>query len=110
MVEIEEDGLDQVLERAVSEALDGPDHLYISLDIDVLDPAFAPGTGTPEPAGLSTRELFPMLRRLAQDTNLVGAEVVEVCPASDPGYSTALNAHRSVMEMLTGIAIRRSGV
>jgi arginase family enzyme len=107
MVEIEEDGIGAVVDRAIAEALDGPDNLYISLDVDVLDPAFAPGTGTPEPAGLTTRELFPILRRLGHEVGFVGAEVVEVCPSADPGYTTALNAHRAVLELLTGLAMRR---
>lgn len=110
MAEVEADGMDTVIDRAIDEALDGPDHLYVSLDIDVLDPAYAPGTGTPEPGGLTTRELFPLLRRLGHEVGLVGAEVVEVCPAHDPGYTTALNAHRAVMEMITGMAMRKQGI
>ena len=109
MAEIDEDGMAAVIDRAVAEALDGPEHLYISLDVDVLDPAYAPGTGTPEPGGLTTRELFPILRRLCSEVGIVGAEVVEVCPQADPGYTTALNAHRAIMEMLTGLAMHRLG-
>jgi agmatinase len=110
MAEVEADGMDAVIERAVDEALDGPKHLYVSLDIDVLDPAYAPGTGTPEPGGLTTRELFLLLRRLAHEVGLVGAEVVEVCPAHDSGYTTALNADRAIMEMITGMAMRKQGI
>lgn len=76
MAEVEKYGWDRVMERAISEAAEGTDHLFISLDNDVLDPAYAPGTGTPEPNGLTPRELFPPLRRLGAETNLVGVELV----------------------------------
>jgi len=73
------------MQRAIEEALDGPEHLYVSVDVDALDPAYAPGTGTPEPrGGLTTRELFPMIRRIAHEIGIVGMEVVEVAPAHDP--------------------------
>ena len=66
MAEVERYGWDHVMERALTEAKEGgAEYLYISLDIDVIDPAFAPGTGTPEPGGLTPRELFPLLRRLS---------------------------------------------
>jgi agmatinase len=110
MAEIERFGLQQVIERAIDEALDGPEYLYISFDIDVLDPAYAPGTGTPEPGGLTTREVFPMVRRLCHEARVVGFEVVEVAPAHDPTYVTALNANRVIMEALTGLAMRRVGL
>ena len=58
MVEIERDGWDAVMERILAEANDGPEYLYVSFDIDVLDPSFTPGTGTPEPGGLMPREVF----------------------------------------------------
>jgi agmatinase len=59
MSEIESEGFDRVIARAIDEALDGPEDIYLSVDVDVLDPAFAPGTGTPEPGGLTSRELLP---------------------------------------------------
>lgn len=111
MAEVERYGFERVMDKAVDQALDaGAEHLYISLDVDVIDPAFAPGTGTPEPAGLTPRELFPMLRRLAHEVGIVGAEVVEVNPFVDPGYTTALVANRCLMEMITGVAMRRVGL
>lgn len=110
MAEIERFGLEKVLEQAVSEALDGPEYLYISFDIDVLDPAYAPGTGTPEPGGFTTREVFPVIRRLCHEARVVGFELVEVAPAHDPTYVTALNANRVVMEALTGLAMRKRGL
>jgi agmatinase len=108
MSEIERDGITSVVDRAVTEALDGPRHLYISLDIDVLDPAYAPGTGGIEPGGLTTRELLPTLRRLADEVGLVGMDVVEVCPQFDtPNPITAMAANRAVLEALTGLAMRK---
>jgi agmatinase len=110
MAEVERDGLERVMERAIGEALEGPELLYISFDVDVLDPAYAPGTGTPEPGGLTTREVFPVVRRLCHEAHVIGFEVVEVAPGIDPGYTTALNAHRVVVEALTGLAMRRLGL
>ncbi len=110
MAEIERDGWQAVMERVLEEAADGPEYLYVSLDIDVLDPAFTPGTGTPEPGGLTTRELFPLIRRLCAENNLVGFDLVEFNPLMDPGYTTGLNANRLVRECLTGIAMRKMGI
>jgi agmatinase len=78
--------------------------VYLSVDIDVLDPGLAPGTGTPEPGGWTTRELIQILRGV-EDLNLVGADVVEVSPAyeSGQGESTALAGAQVVFEMLTSM-------
>jgi len=110
MAEIERDGWPAVVKRVLQEANDGPKHLYISLDIDVLDPSYAPGTGTPEPGGLTTRELFPLIRGLCTEKNLVGFDLVELNPLVDPGYTTALNANRLIQECLTGLAMRKKGI
>ena len=59
MAEVEKRGWKDVMEDIISEAKDGPEHLFISFDIDVMDPAYMPGTGTPEPNGLTPRETFP---------------------------------------------------
>jgi agmatinase len=110
MAEIERDGLAAVVERAIAEASDGPDYLFLSVDIDCLDPAFAPGTGTPEPGGLTPRELFPFIRRLCAETNVVGMELVEVAPLLDPSYLTAFNGLRIAQEVITGWAMRKLGI
>jgi agmatinase len=110
MTEVERFGWEQVMERAITEAAEGTDYLYVSLDIDVLDPAYAPGTGTPEPNGLTPRELFPLLRRLGAETNLVGVELVELNPLVDPTYVTPLVANRCAREILAGIAVRKKGI
>ena len=111
MAEIERDGFDVVLERAVDEALDSADHLYLSLDIDVADPAFAPATGTPEPGGLTSSQVMRAVRRLSAEVGIVGMDVVEVSPPYDgPGAITALLANRAVREAMTGTAMRRLGL
>jgi agmatinase len=79
---------------------------YVSLDIDVLDPAFAPGTGTPEAGGLTSRELLSMLRAL-HDLNLVGADVVEVAPAYDHAEITGIAAAHAMYELISAMAAGR---
>ena len=107
MDEIVERGAKAVIADAVAEALDGCDALYLSVDIDVLDPGFAPGTGTPEPGGMTPADLLRAVRRLAIETPLVGVDVVEVSPPYDHAQQTVNNAHRVVMEVLGGLAVRR---
>ena len=79
--------------------------LYISIDIDVLDPAHAPGTGTPEAGGLTSRELLRMIRALA-DRDIVGADVVEVAPAYDHAQLTAVAASHVAYELISAMAPR----
>lgn len=107
MHELREEGIARSVERAIEVVGEGP--AYLSIDIDVLDPVFAPGTGTPEPGGLSSAELLGACRELARRLHLVGAELVEVIPTGvGPAEVTALAADRIVREVLTGIALRRS--
>lgn len=111
MAEIRKDGFAAVLERAVNEAMDTADHLYISVDVDAADPAYAPGTGSPEPGGLTSGELLWAVRRLAAEVGMVGMDVVEVSPPYDAGPNiTALFANRCVLEALTGTAMRKLGL
>lgn len=110
MAEIERHGWDAVMERVLDEANDGPEYLYVSFDIDVLDPAYMPGTGTPVSNGLTPREVFPLVRNLCSENNLVGFELVELNPLIDPGYTTVLNSGMLVQECLTGIAMRKKGI
>ena len=110
MAEIERRGWDEVMEDVIKEARDGPEFLHISFDIDVIDPAYMPGTGTPEPAGLTTREAFPIMRRLCAETNVIGVDILELAPERDPGYTTVHNTNRLVRECLVGIAMRKKGI
>ncbi len=108
MVEIAERGLGAVVDEAVAAASDGGAPVFLSIDIDVVDPGMAPGTGTPEPGGLTARELLDTVRRLARTLPLVGADIVEVSPPYDgPGAITAMLANRVVLEILNGLAERR---
>jgi agmatinase len=81
--------------------------VYLSVDIDVLDPAFAPGTGTPEAGGLTSRELLRMLRQLT-GINIVGADVVEVAPAYDHAEITCVAAATVVFDLLSLIVANDS--
>jgi agmatinase len=74
--------------------------VYITVDVDCLDPAYAPGTGTPEAGGLTSRELLAILRGLASGVNVAGADVVEVSPAYDPTGATAVVAANIAYELL----------
>jgi agmatinase len=108
MVEIEERGAEEVIAQAIDEALDGPDAIYLSVDIDVLDPAAAPGTGTPEPGGMLARELLRSVRQIASAVELVGMDVVEVSPPYDHAEITAAAAHRCVLEALSALAAKKA--
>ena len=106
MHELREFGIEGAVDRAVAAVGEGP--VFLSVDIDVLDPAFAPGTGTPEPGGMSTADLLWACRELANRLDLVGAELVEVIPtAVGSADITALAADRVVREIISGIALRR---
>ena len=107
MQEIWERGFKDVMRDAVGEALAKADKLYVSVDIDVLDPAHAPGTGTPEPGGITTADLLRMVRQLCYEHDVVGVDVVEVSPAYDHAELTVNAAHRVVFEALAGMAARR---
>ncbi len=110
MTEIVERGLRPVVDDAITHALDGASKAFISVDIDVVDPGMAPGTGTPEPGGLTSRELLDTVRRLARELNVVGADIVEVSPPYDgPGEITAFLGNRVVLELLNGLAEKRVG-
>ena len=111
MTEITERGLATVVDDAVA-SCSGSDSkgIFISVDIDVVDPGMAPGTGTPEPGGITSRELLDTVRRLARELPVVGADVVEVSPPYDgPGQITAFLANRVVLEILNGMAERKLG-
>ncbi|MGS0562680.1 agmatinase [Microbacterium aurugineum] len=94
-------GIDDVIDRVRARVGDRP--VYVSIDIDVLDPAHAPGTGTPEPGGLSTRELQLILYGLAE-LHVIGADVVEVAPAYDHAQITALAAAAVTFDLLAMMA------
>lgn len=110
MTEIIARGLDTVLTEAFAIAVDDCDGVFLSVDIDVCDPGHAPGTGTPEPGGLSARQLLDAVRRVCLELPVVGMDVVEVSPPYDHADITAALANRVVLEGLSAIAARRRGI
>ncbi|NJP24911.1 agmatinase [Microbispora hainanensis] len=107
MTEIVARGLDECLTEAYAIALDDCDGVYLSVDVDVCDPGHAPGTGTPEPGGLSARQLLDAVRRTCYELPVVGLEIVEVAPPYDHADITAYLGNRVVLEALSAIARRR---
>jgi len=110
MTEIVKRGLDDCLSEAFEIATDECEGVFLSVDIDVCDPGHAPGTGTPEPGGLSARELLDSVRRVCMELPVVGIDVVEVSPPYDHADITASLANRVVLETLSGIVARRQGL
>ena len=96
-------GTPVVIEQMLARVSGKP--VYVSIDIDVMDPAFAPGTGTPEAGGLSSRELLRIIRAL-EGVNLVGADIVEVAPAYDHAHITAIAASHLAYDLITTMAKR----
>jgi agmatinase len=106
MHDIRERGIEAVVEAAVGVAGEGP--TFLSVDVDVLDPVYAPGTGTPEPGGMTSADLLWACREICSRLEIVGADVVEVIPTAVASADiTCLVAERIVREIATGIALRR---
>lgn len=110
MAEVEKRGWDAVMKDVYQEVSDGPEYVYLSIDMDGFDPAFAPGAGTPEPGGLTPREMFPILRSICAIKQCVGFDIVELNPLVDVGNATSLLANRVAREILNGIAMRKKGI
>ena len=107
MTEIEERGAEAVIADAIAEALDGPDSIYLSIDIDVVDPGLAPGTGTPEPGGMLSRELLRAVRQIVGAVDLAGMDIVEVAPPYDWAEATAMIANRAALEAISALGVKR---
>jgi agmatinase len=106
MHDVRDLGIREVVGRAIAAV--GPGPVYLTVDVDVLDPAFAPGTGTPEPGGMTTVDLLWACREIASSTELTGFEIVEVIPTGVGSADiTALAADRVVREVVTGLALAR---
>jgi len=107
MHDVRDRGIRAIVEETIAIVGEGP--AFLSVDVDVLDPAFAPGTGTPEPGGMTSADLLWACRELASRLQIVGMDVVEVIPTGVASTDvTALVAERIVREVLTGLALRRS--
>jgi agmatinase len=109
MTEIHHRGLNNVLDESFARLTDECDGVFLSVDIDVVDPGMAPGTGTPEPGGMTSRELLEAVRRICFELPIVGIDIVEVCPPYDSADITALLANRVVLEAISAIAKRKNG-
>lgn len=107
--EYEERGLAGTLWELIAFARERAPKVYLAVDIDVLDPAFAPDTGTPEQGGLSTRELLHIVGRLSSELSLCAFDLVEVSRLLDPVGITALAANHVVLEGLAGFAVSKDG-
>src|ERR1700760_257040 len=107
MSEIVSRGLDECLTEAFGIATDECEGVFLSVDVDVVDPGMAPGTGTPEPGGLTGRQLLDAVRRIAMSLPLAGIDVVEVSPPYDHAEVTAFLGNRVILEALSGMAWRR---
>jgi agmatinase len=109
MTEIHHRGLKEVLDESFATLTDECDGVFLSVDIDVVDPGMAPGTGTPEPGGMTSRELLEAVRRICFELPIVGMDIVEVAPAYDSAEITAILANRVVLEALSAITLRKKG-
>ncbi len=107
MTEIHHRGLTAVLDESFAILTDECEGVFLSVDVDVVDPGMAPGTGTPEPGGLTSRHLLEAVRRICLELPIVGMDVVEVAPPYDHADITAFLANRVVLEALSAIARRR---
>jgi agmatinase len=108
--EFERIGWEAVLEKVMKEIEAGPDYWFISFDMDVMDPTYAPAVGSPEPNGMITPVAFRMVRRLCAETNVIGMDLVEYNPIRDATWMTGQLANRIVREALVGIALRKKGI
>jgi agmatinase len=100
-IDMDQLGVEGVIKRMLSRV--GSKPVYVSIDVDVLDPAFAPGTGTPEMGGLSSREMLALLRSL-ETVNVIGADIVEVSPQYDNAQITGIAAAHMAYELITLMA------
>ncbi|HEU5042750.1 MAG TPA: agmatinase [Nocardioidaceae bacterium] len=110
MTEIGKRGLDDCLDESFRIAMDDCDGVFLSVDVDVCDPGHAPGTGTPEPGGLSARQLLDSVRRICLELPVVGMDIVEVSPPYDHAEITAYLANRVALEALSAIAAKKIGI
>ncbi len=106
MSELVSRGLDTCLTEAFAIATDECDAVFLSVDVDVVDPGSAPATGTPEPGGLSPRQLLDAVRRIAMELPVAGVDIVELAPPFDHAEVTAYLGNRIALEAMSGIAWR----
>ena len=110
MTEIGARGLDTCLTEAFGDRARRLRRVFLSVDVDVCDPGHAPGTGTPEPGGLTARQLLDSVRRICLELPVAGIDIVEVSPPYDQSEITAALANRVALEALSAIAARKHGI
>nr|MBO2512942.1 hypothetical protein [Gammaproteobacteria bacterium] len=110
MAEVAYRGWDAVMERVLAEAKAGPDRVYVSFDVSVIDPVELAAAGRAVPGGLMLREVIPLVRRLCAETRIVGFEIMDLAPMLDLSYRSAMNANYVMNACLSGIAMRKMGV
>jgi len=98
--DVHEKGIDARVEAAIDHATDGADHVYLTVDIDVVDPSFAPGTGTPEPGGLTSAELLTAMDRLGRCPAIGAMDLMEVAPRLDPTDATSMLGAMAIARFL----------
>ncbi|MGO8873222.1 MAG: agmatinase [Acidimicrobiales bacterium] len=108
MTEVLDRGLDTCLTEVFAVAVDECDAVFLSVDVDVVDPGSAPATGTPEPGGLSPRQLLDAVRRIGMELPVAGVDIVELSPPFDHADITAYLGNRIALEVLSGIAWQRA--
>jgi agmatinase len=108
MTELVGRGLDTCLTEAFAIATDQCDAVFLSVDVDVVDPGSAPATGTPEPGGLTPRQLLDAVRRITMELPVAGVDIVELSPPFDHAEVTAYLGNRIALEALSGLAWRRA--
>jgi agmatinase len=119
MLDVEELGIDYIAKEIADRANDGTDGVYLSWDIDSFDPAYAPGTGEPEPNGLTSREGIRMIRQLSKsfDPDRFAMDLVEIAPAYDVSDNSSYNGgitsglgQRLIIELLAGLSLTKRGL
>ena len=110
MAEVAYRGWDAVMERVLAEAKAGPDRVYVSFDVSVIDPSELAAAGRAAPGGLSLREVIPLVRRLCAEIEIAGFEIMDLAPMLDRGYTSAMNANYVMNACLSGIAMRKQGL
>ena len=106
MTDVDRDGFNAVLDRALGQAAEAGIPVYLTVDVDAADPAYAPGTSAPEPGGLTSRQMLRTVRRVCSEIGIVGMDVVELNPLCDSGITARL-VQGCIMEAITGVAMRR---
>jgi agmatinase len=98
--DVREKGIEACVADAIDHATDGTDHVYLTVDIDCVDPSFAPGTGTPEPGGLTSTELLTAMDALGTCSAIGAMDLMEVAPRLDPTDATEMLASMAIVRFL----------